>query len=221
MKKNASSKILLSLGVATLLYSGAFAAEITFNSDNDLNTHFDINEKDNVAIFKNEDYKNKQDVTFNISTSAFDDAPEDTKINIDLGNNSLTLKNQMDYQGKTAALVRNFNVDAKDFKTTDIGLSYFNAGIINANFTMEGSGEDFDLGDIDKNKASFLLIFNGSRENTNDTVNGGLTVNGDFSATNSTIVSMKSDTFKVNGTATLKEAGLRFLSQSYSKFRCK
>ncbi|HEG3306846.1 TPA: autotransporter adhesin CapC [Campylobacter jejuni] len=210
MKKNASSKILLSLGVATLLYSGAFAAEITFNSDNDLNTHFDINEKDNVAIFKNEDYKNKQDVTFNISTSAFDDAPEDTKINIDLGNNSLTLKNQMDYQGKTAALVRNFNVDAKDFKTTDIGLSYFNTGIINANFTMEGSGEDFDLGNIDKNKASFLLIFNGSRENTNDAVNG------DFSATNSTIVSMKSDTFKVNGTATLKEAGLRFLSQSYS-----
>ncbi|HBC5371817.1 TPA: hypothetical protein R8772_001141 [Campylobacter jejuni] len=45
------------------------------------------------------------------------------------------MKNQMDYQGKTAALVRNFNVDAKDFKTTDIGLSYFNAGIINANFT--------------------------------------------------------------------------------------
>lgn len=216
MKKNASSKILLSLGVATLLYSGAFAAEITFNGDSDLDKYFDINEKDNVATFKNENYKNKQDVTFNISTSAFDDAPEDTKINIDLGNNSLTLKNQMDYQGKTAALVKNFNVDAKDFKTTDIGLSYFNAGIINANFTMEGSGKDFDLGNIDKNKASSLLIFNGSRENTNDTVNGSLTVNGDFSTTNSAIVSMKSDTFKVNGTATLKEAGLGFLSQSYS-----
>lgn len=216
MKKNASSKILLSLGVATLLYSGAFAAEITFNSDSDLNTHFDINEKDNVATFKNENYKNKQDVTFNISTSAFDDAPEDTKINIDLGNNSLTLKNQMDYQGKTAALVKNFNVDAKNFKTTDIGLSYFNAGIINANFTMEGSGKDFDLGNIDKNKALSLLIFNGSRENTNDTVNGSLTVNGDFSTTNSAIVLMKSDTFKVNGTATLKETGLGFLSQSYS-----
>ncbi|EAI9705276.1 hypothetical protein DK812_02765 [Campylobacter jejuni] len=69
------------------------------------------------------------------------------------------MKNQMDYQGKTAALVRNFNVDAKDFKTTDIGLSYFNAGIINANFTMEGSGEDFDLGNIDKNKASFFVNF--------------------------------------------------------------
>ncbi|EOJ1015194.1 autotransporter adhesin CapC [Campylobacter jejuni] len=216
MNKNASSKILLSLGAATLLYSGAFATEITFNGDSDLDKYFDINEKDNVATFKNENYKNKQDVTFNISTSAFDDAPEDTKINIDLGNNSLTLKNQMDYQGKTAALVKNFNVDAKDFKTTDIGLSYFNAGIINANFTMEGSGKDFDLGNIDKNKASSLLIFNGSRENTNDTVNGSLTVNGDFSTTNSAIVSMKSDTFKVNGTATLKEAGLGFLSQSYS-----
>ena len=215
MKKNASSKILLSLGVATLLYSGAFAAEITFNSDSDLNTHFDINEKDNVATFKNENYKN-QDLTFKINTLAFDDAPEDAKINIDLGNNSLTLENTRNSSGETAALVRNFNVDAKDFKTTDIGLSYFNAGIINANFTMVGSGEDFDVDNIDKNKASSLLIFNGSRENTNDTVNGSLTVNGDFSATNSAIVSMKSDTFKVNGTATLKEAGLGFLSQSYS-----
>ncbi|EOC4479094.1 autotransporter adhesin CapC [Campylobacter coli] len=215
MKKNASSKILLSLGVATLLYSGAFAAEITFNSDSDLNTHFDINEKDNVATFKNENYKN-QDLTFKINTLAFDDAHEDAKINIDLGNNSLTLENTRNSGGETAALVRNFNVDAKDFKTTDIGLSYFNAGIINANFTMVGSGEDFDLDNIDKNKASSLLIFNGSRENTNDTVNGSLTVNGDFSATNSAIVSMKSDTFKVNGTATIEKSGLGFLSQSYS-----
>ncbi|EOD7210974.1 autotransporter adhesin CapC [Campylobacter coli] len=215
MKKNASSKILLSLGVATLLYSGAFAAEITFNSDSDLNTHFDINEKDNVATFKNENYKN-QDLTFKINTLAFDDAPEDAKINIDLGNNSLTLENTRNSGGETAALVRNFNVDAKDFKTTDIGLSYFNAGIINANFTMVGSGEDFDLDNIDKNKASSLLIFNGSRENTNDTVNGSLTVNGDFSATNSAIVSMKSDTFKVNRTATIEKSGLGFLSQSYS-----
>ncbi|EAI7452670.1 autotransporter adhesin CapC [Campylobacter coli] len=215
MKKNASSKILLSLGVATLLYSGAFAAEITFNSDSDLNTHFDINEKDNVATFKNENYKN-QDLTFKINTLAFDDAPEDAKINIDLGNNSLTLENTRNSGGETAALVRNFNVDAKDFKTTDIGLSYFNAGIINANFTMVGSGEDFDLDNIDKNKASSLLIFNGSRENTNDTVNGSLTVNGDFSATNSAIASMKSDTFKVNGTATIEKSGLGFLSQSYS-----
>ncbi|ENP7025426.1 autotransporter adhesin CapC [Campylobacter coli] len=215
MKKNASSKILLSLGVATLLYSGAFAAEITFNSDSDLNTHFDINEKDNVATFKNENYKN-QDLTFKINTLAFDDAPEDAKINIDLGNNSLTLENTRNSGGETAALVRNFNVDAKDFKTTDIGLNYFNAGIINANFTMVGSGEDFDLDNIDKNKASSLLIFNGSRENTNDTVNGSLTVNGDFSATNSAIVSMKSDTFKVNGTATIEKSGLGFLSQSYS-----
>ena len=215
MKKNASSKILLSLGVATLLYSGAFAAEITFNSDSDLNTHFDINEKDNVATFKNENYKN-QDLTFKINTLAFEDAHEDAKINIDLGNNSLTLENTRNSGGETAALVRNFNVDAKDFKTTDIGLSYFNAGIINANFTMLGSGEYFDLDNIDKNKASSLLIFNGSRENTNDTVNGSLTVNGDFSATNSAIASMKSDTFKVNGTATIEKSGLGFLSQSYS-----
>ncbi|HHY1569093.1 TPA: autotransporter outer membrane beta-barrel domain-containing protein, partial [Campylobacter jejuni] len=216
MKKNASSKILLSLGVATLLYSGAFAAEITFNSDSDLDKYFDINEKDNVATFKNENYKNKEDVTFNFSGAAFDDIPGDPKIYIDLGNNSLTLKNNTISGGETAVLPKNFNVDAKDFTTTDIGLSYFNTGIINANLTMVGSGEDFDLSDINKNKASSLLIFNGAEENSNDTANGSLTVNGDFSAKNSAIVSMKSDTFKVNGTATLKEAGLGFLSQSYS-----
>lgn len=169
MKKNASSKILLSLGVATLLYSGAFAVDINFNNQEDLKANFNIDEKENVATFKNENYKN-QDITFKINTSAFDDAPEDTKINIDLGNNSLTLENTRNSSGETAALVRNFNVNAKDFKTTDIGLNYYNAGTINANFTMVGSGDDFDLDNIDKNKASSLLIFNGSRENTNDTV---------------------------------------------------
>ncbi|MBX1799232.1 C4-dicarboxylate ABC transporter [Campylobacter jejuni] len=112
MNKNASSKILLSLGVATLLYSGAFAVEITFNGDSDLDKYFDINEKDNVATFKNENYKN-QDLTFKINTLAFDDAPEDAKINIDLGSNSLTLENTRS-GSETAALVRNFNVDAKD-----------------------------------------------------------------------------------------------------------
>ncbi|RTJ70495.1 autotransporter outer membrane beta-barrel domain-containing protein, partial [Campylobacter jejuni] len=216
MKKNASSKILLSLGVATLLYSGAFAAEITFNGDSDLDKYFDINEKDNVATFKNENYKNKEDVTFNFSGAAFDDIPGDPKIYIDLGNNSLTLKNNTISGGETAVLPKNFNVDAKDFTTTDIGLSYFNTGIINANLTMVGSGEDFDLSDINKNKASSLLIFNGAEENSNDTANGSLTVNGDFSAKNSAIVSMKSDIFKVNGTATIEKSGLGFLSQSYS-----
>ncbi|ENA9393240.1 hypothetical protein ACQQL9_000735 [Campylobacter jejuni] len=48
MKKNASSKILLSLGVATLLYSGAFAQEINLTESSDIGKYFEENGKDIV-----------------------------------------------------------------------------------------------------------------------------------------------------------------------------
>lgn len=41
MKKNASSKILLSLGVATLLYSSAFAEEINLTGSSDIGNYFE------------------------------------------------------------------------------------------------------------------------------------------------------------------------------------
>ncbi|MCW1582155.1 C4-dicarboxylate ABC transporter, partial [Campylobacter jejuni] len=46
MKKNASSKILLSLGVATLLYSSAFAQEINLTQSSDVGNYFEENGKD-------------------------------------------------------------------------------------------------------------------------------------------------------------------------------
>ncbi|EAK8191811.1 hypothetical protein E7N55_05655 [Campylobacter jejuni] len=49
MKKNASSKILLSLGVATLLYSSAFAEEINLTQSSDVGNYFEENGKDIVG----------------------------------------------------------------------------------------------------------------------------------------------------------------------------
>ncbi|HEC1880056.1 TPA: hypothetical protein R1787_001693 [Campylobacter jejuni] len=46
MKKNASSKILLSLGVATLLYSSAFAEEINLTQSSDVGNYFEENGND-------------------------------------------------------------------------------------------------------------------------------------------------------------------------------
>lgn len=58
MKKNASSKILLSLGVATLLYSGAFAQEINLTESSDIGNYFEENGKD-INLKNPDDYKGK------------------------------------------------------------------------------------------------------------------------------------------------------------------
>ncbi|BEK11156.1 hypothetical protein B10881_13650 [Campylobacter jejuni] len=58
MKKNASSKILLSLGVATLLYSGAFAQEINLTESSDIGKYFEENGKD-INLKNPDDYKGK------------------------------------------------------------------------------------------------------------------------------------------------------------------
>ncbi|BDM03127.1 TPA: hypothetical protein R4O67_001518 [Campylobacter jejuni] len=56
MKKNASSKILLSLGVATLLYSGAFAQEINLTESSDIGNYFEENGKD-INLKNPDNYK--------------------------------------------------------------------------------------------------------------------------------------------------------------------
>lgn len=58
MKKNASSKILLSLGVATLLYSSAFAQEINLTGSSDIGKYFEENGKD-INLKNPDDYKGK------------------------------------------------------------------------------------------------------------------------------------------------------------------
>lgn len=92
MKKNASSKILLSLGVATLLYSGAFAEEIKLTKEN-IGNYFEENGKD--INLKNPDNYKGQDLSI---TMGLWDLPNDDyntadyRLNIDIGkDNTLTL----------------------------------------------------------------------------------------------------------------------------------
>lgn len=86
MKKNASSKILLSLGVATLLYSGAFAQEINLTESSDIGNYFEENGKD-INLKNPDDYKGK-DLSikmgvWDLPNDDYDSA--DYRFNIDIG----------------------------------------------------------------------------------------------------------------------------------------
>lgn len=86
MKKNASSKILLSLGVATLLYSSAFAQEINLTGSSDIRKYFEENGKD-INLKNPDDYKG-QDLSITIGVwdlpnDDYDSA--DCRFNIDIG----------------------------------------------------------------------------------------------------------------------------------------
>lgn len=86
MKKNASSKILLSLGVATLLYSSAFAQEINLAGSSDIGKYFEENGKD-INLKNPDDYKG-QDLSIkmgigDLPNDDYDSA--DCRFNIDIG----------------------------------------------------------------------------------------------------------------------------------------
>ncbi len=87
MKKNASSKILLSLGVATLLYSSAFAEEINLTGSSDVGNYFEENGKD--INLKNPDKYKGQDL--NIKMGVWD-LPNDDYDSADYRFNLISVK---------------------------------------------------------------------------------------------------------------------------------
>ncbi|WP_407842613.1 C4-dicarboxylate ABC transporter [Campylobacter coli] len=139
MKKNASSKILLSLGVATLLYSGAFAQEINLAGSSDIGKYFEENGKD--INLKNPDQYKGQDLSIkmgigDLPSDGYDSA--DYRFNIDIGkNNTLSFTHN---NNQEPAYVTNLNATAKEVKTTDIVLQAFAPSVINGNLTMTSSG---------------------------------------------------------------------------------
>ncbi|EOC4236723.1 C4-dicarboxylate ABC transporter [Campylobacter jejuni] len=139
MKKNASSKILLSLGAATLLYSGAFAQEINLTESSDIGNYFEENGKD--INLKNPDNYKGQDLSitmgvWDLPSDGYDSA--DYRLNIDIGkNNTLSFKHN---NGDHPAYVTNLNATAKEVKTTDIILQAFAPSVINGDLTMTSLG---------------------------------------------------------------------------------
>ncbi|EAV9658115.1 autotransporter outer membrane beta-barrel domain-containing protein [Campylobacter coli] len=208
MKKNASSKILLSLGVATLLYSSAFAQEINLTESSDVGNYFEENGKD--INLKNPDKYKGQDLNIKMRVWDLPDDydSDDYRLNIDIGkNNTLSFTHN---NGQNPVYVTNLNATAKEVKTTDIVLQAFAPSVINGNLTMTSSG----AGAIteDEQKGSGIILYNGVEGKS---ANGSLTINGNFTA-DKTLFATYGNFVKVNGTANLTNSNFGLMKRSYT-----
>ncbi|ELZ8954497.1 autotransporter outer membrane beta-barrel domain-containing protein [Campylobacter coli] len=208
MKKNASSKILLSLGVATLLYSSAFAQEINLTQSSDVGNYFEENGKD--INLKNPDKYKGQDLSIKMGVWDLPDDydSDDYRLNIDIGkNNTLSFTHNND---QNPVYVTNLNATAKEVKTTDIVLQAFAPSVINGNLTMTSSGG----GAIteDEQKGSGIILYNGVEGKS---ANGSLTINGNFTA-DKTLFATYGNFVKVNGTANLTNSNFGLMKRSYT-----
>ncbi|EAL7524020.1 autotransporter outer membrane beta-barrel domain-containing protein [Campylobacter coli] len=212
MKKNASSKILLSLGVATLLYSSAFAQEINLAGSSDVGNYFEENGKDinlkNPDKYKGQDLNIKMGV-WDLPNDDYDSA--DYRLNIDIGkNNTLSFTHNND---QNPVYVTNLNATAKEVKTTDIVLQASAPSVINGNLTMTSSG----AGTIteDEKKGSGIILYNGNGAVEGKSANGSLTINGNFTA-DKTLFAAYGNFVKVNGTANLTNSNFGLMKRSYT-----
>ncbi|EFK9718537.1 autotransporter outer membrane beta-barrel domain-containing protein [Campylobacter coli] len=212
MKKNASSKILLSLGVATLLYSSAFAQEINLTQSSDVGNYFEENGKDinlkNPDKYKGQDLNIKMGV-WDLPNDDYDSA--DYRLNIDIGkNNTLSFTHN---NGQNPVYVTNLNATAKEVKTTDIVLQASAPSVINGNLTMTSSG----AGTIteDEKKGSGIILYNGNGAVEGKSANGSLTINGNFAA-DKTLFAAYGNFVKVNGTANLTNSNFGLMKRSYT-----
>ncbi|EKT3919466.1 autotransporter outer membrane beta-barrel domain-containing protein [Campylobacter coli] len=212
MKKNASSKILLSLGVATLLYSSAFAQEINLTQSSDVENYFEENGKDinlkNPDKYKGQDLSIKMGV-WDLPNDDYDSA--DYRLNIDIGkNNTLSFTHN---NGQNPVYVTNLNATAKEVKTTDIVLQASAPSVINGNLTMTSSGAETIT--EDEKKGSGIILYNGNGAVEGKSANGSLTINGNFAA-DKTLFAAYGNFVKVNGTANLTNSNFGLMKRSYT-----
>ncbi|EDP8325035.1 autotransporter outer membrane beta-barrel domain-containing protein [Campylobacter coli] len=212
MKKNASSKILLSLGVATLLYSSAFAQEINLTQSSDVGNYFEENGKDinlkNPDKYKGQDLNIKMGV-WDLPNDDYDSA--DYRLNIDIGkNNTLSFTHNND---QNPVYVTNLNATAKEVKTTDIVLQASAPSVINGNLTMTSLGGEAIT--EDEKKGSGIILYNGNGAVEGKSANGSLTINGNFTA-DKTLFAAYGNFVKVNGTANLTNSNFGLMKRSYT-----
>lgn len=211
MKKNASSKILLSLGVATLLYSSAFAQEINLTGSSDIGNYFEENGKD-INLKNPDDYKGKDlNIKMGVWDLPDDYDSDDYRLNIDIGkNNTLSFTHN---NGQNPVYVTNLNATAKEVKTTDIVLQASAPSVINGNLTMTSSGAETIT--EDEKKGSGIILYNGNGAVEGKSANGSLTINGNFTA-DKTLFATYGNFVKVNGTANLTNSNFGLMKRSYT-----
>ncbi|TKX32901.1 autotransporter outer membrane beta-barrel domain-containing protein [Campylobacter aviculae] len=203
------SKILLSIGVATLLYSSGFSQEIVLYDPKQFPEYFTFDGDDNVYL--KDSYKN-QDLTFKFSNDLGlpDDWPEQKNetpnLNIDLGDHTLSFT-QDDPNKET--YITNFNLSAKDIKTQNIILQAFKPSTINGNLEMKGVGEV-----IGEEGGSMILLFND--DGSGDIAyNGSLNINGNLTA-DATVFATYGNFIKVKGNANLSNSDFKLVKRSYT-----
>lgn len=208
MNKNASSKVLLSLGVATLLYSSALVAASTSSQSIELIDKSKITEnfqqEGKNIVLKSDKYSKDKDLSIklnNVNLPGDMDglSGNDYRLSIDMGGNALTFENS----GSNAAYVTNLNATAKTVTAKDIILQAFVPSVINGDLTMNNTNGDA-LTQTDK-KGSAILLMNG----------GSLTVNGAFTA-DKTLFETYGGSVNVNGKATISNSNFKLIRNSYS-----
>ncbi|MBZ7935339.1 autotransporter outer membrane beta-barrel domain-containing protein [Campylobacter sp. B0100352/1] len=204
------SKILLSIGAATLLYSSGFSKEITINSSNDFKNCFTFDKNSN-SVYLQDSYKN-QDLTFkfNKDLGLPDDWPEQKdetpNLNIDLGDHTLSFTQD---NSNKPTYVTNFNLSAKDIKTQNIILQAFKPSTINGNLEMEGKGKV-----TGEEGGSMILLFND--DGSGDIAyNGGLNINGNLTA-DKTVFATYGNFVKVKGNANISDSDFKLVKRSYT-----
>lgn len=207
MNKNASSKVLLSLGVATLLYSSALGAaqtggsqDITLNQKTDIGTNFQQDGKN--IVLKSDKYSKDKDLSIklnNVNLPGDMDglSGNDYRLSIDMGGNALTFENS----GSNAAYVTNLNATAKTVTAKDIILQAFVPSVINGGLNVSGTvGAPAQHSD---KKGSEVMLYN------------NLTVNGDLTA-EKTLFETYGGFVNVNGKATISNSNFKLIRNSYS-----
>lgn len=204
MNKNASSKVLLSLGVATLLYSSALGATQAGGQSIELTDKSKITEnfqQDGKNIVLKDKSKQSQDLSIKLSSvnlpGDMDLSGNDYRLSINMGSNALTFENS----GSNAAYVTNLNATAKTVTAKDIILQAFVPSVINGGLTMDNTNGDA-LTQTDK-KGSEVMLYN------------NLTVNGAFTA-DKTLFETYGGSVNVNGKATITNSNFKLIRNSYS-----
>lgn len=204
MNKNASSKVLLSLGVATLLYSSALGATQAGGQSIELTDKSKITEnfqQDGKNIVLKDKSKQSQDLSIKLSSvnlpGDMDLSGNDYRLSINMGSNALTFENS----GSNAAYVTNLNATAKTVTAKDIILQAFVPSVINGGLTMDNTNGDA-LTQTDK-KGSEVMLYN------------NLTVNGAFTA-DKTLFETYGGSVNVNGKATISNSNFKLIRNSYS-----
>ena len=195
------------------------AQEITINSSGEIRTYFDIDQNENLSI--KDSYKNG-DLTINMAYNgdlnndvASEENEDKTKLNIDLGENNLIFK-ATTIDPQLSNYIGNVNFTAKTITLEDMHLqAIYGGSVINGDTTISGKTDVFtnSNGEITINRSpdefgSVVTVATNMPDL--DTINGSLTINGNFNADktyfNGFNVGKNYLNFNINGEANIKNS---------------